>query len=74
MTNPGDGTTYNFAGCYTDSVSNRTLKSYVDIANTPGSTTVAKCVSACKSQNYPFAGVEYGGGMFDTDIARLDVS
>ncbi|KAF8258450.1 WSC domain-containing protein [Lactarius quietus] len=46
---------WNSLGCYSDSVSSRTLERSVDA----GSTTVESCVSACQSQMFTVAGLEY---------------
>jgi len=42
-------------GCYSDSVSSRTLERSVN----PGSVTVESCVSTCQSQSFTIAGLEY---------------
>ncbi|KAH8985360.1 WSC domain-containing protein [Lactarius akahatsu] len=42
-------------GCYSDSVSSRTLERRVDV----GSVTVESCVAACQSQSFTIAGLEY---------------
>jgi len=42
-------------GCYSDTVSSRTLQRSVDA----GSVTVESCVSACQSQSFTIAGLEY---------------
>ncbi|KAN0133552.1 WSC domain containing protein [Lactarius tabidus] len=46
---------WNSLGCYSDTVSSRTLERSVDA----GSTTVESCVSACQSQMFTIAGLEY---------------
>ncbi|KAH9173154.1 WSC domain-containing protein [Lactarius sanguifluus] len=42
-------------GCYSDSVSSRTLERRVDV----GSVTVESCVAACQSQSFTIAALEY---------------
>ncbi|KAI9449280.1 WSC domain-containing protein [Lactarius psammicola] len=42
-------------GCYSDSISSRTLERRVDA----GDVTVESCVSACQSQSYTIAGLEF---------------
>ncbi|KAH8991415.1 WSC domain-containing protein [Lactarius hatsudake] len=46
---------WNSRGCYSDSTSSRTLERRVDAGNV----TVESCVSACKSQSFTIAGLEY---------------
>ena len=48
-----------FQGCYTDSVSNRTLDHISGISGV----TVSKCTAACKANGFLYSGVEYAGGM-----------
>ncbi|KAI9449273.1 WSC domain-containing protein [Lactarius psammicola] len=42
-------------GCYSDSVSSRTLERRIDV----GTVTVESCVSTCQSQSFTIAGLEY---------------
>lgn len=44
-------------GCYSDSVSSRTLELRIDAL--AGSLTVESCVAACQSQSFTIAGLEY---------------
>jgi len=48
---------WNFKGCFTDSVSARTLSVPVSV---PGAMTVEFCQAGCKGLGYIYAGVEYG--------------
>ncbi|KAF2443322.1 WSC-domain-containing protein [Karstenula rhodostoma CBS 690.94] len=64
ITNPGDGSTFKYVGCYPDSRENRLLPS----EPLSGSTvTVARCINACRSAGFSsnatstaYAGAEYG--------------
>jgi glucan 1,3-beta-glucosidase len=47
---------WKFKGCFTDSVSARTLSVQ---ASVPGAMTVKLCQAACKRLGYVYAGVEY---------------
>lgn len=49
---------YSFAGCYTDSTSNRTLP---DARNNDASLTIESCAAFCSSGGYTYMGTEYGG-------------
>jgi hypothetical protein len=55
------GTPNNWAalGCYTDSVSARTLAKSVVVPGGQGATTIESCLAACHAAGYSFAGVEY---------------
>ncbi len=45
---------WNFKGCYTDSVTARTLSQRLE-----GGSTIEGCQSACKAMGYVYSGVEY---------------
>jgi hypothetical protein len=65
ITNPGDGKTFEYAGCWTDRVSDRTLLALVLASGNPDvGPTVKTCVATCRALGFAFAGVEYAGGMF----------
>ncbi|KAJ6631557.1 WSC domain-containing protein [Mycena sp. CBHHK59/15] len=49
--------TWQYKGCYSDSVSSRTLPHLTTVA---GGVTVESCTSACKANGYAVAGLEYG--------------
>ncbi|KAI1652615.1 WSC-domain-containing protein [Daldinia decipiens] len=51
-----DGSKFAFAGCAADSGSSRTLSGHSTVAD---NMTIEYCTSVCKSQGYPFAGLEY---------------
>ncbi|RGP58730.1 wsc domain-containing protein 2, partial [Fusarium sporotrichioides] len=54
--NPGvDG--YTSIGCYTEATAGRALPN----GRSVDSPTVAECIDACSSENFVYAGVEYGG-------------
>ncbi|KAG8816836.1 hypothetical protein FRC18_000802 [Serendipita sp. 400] len=58
-TGPAPLQTYNnwgYQGCYTDTIAARTLPVGMAYA---GSLTPQKCIDACASQNYNYAGLEY---------------
>jgi glucan 1,3-beta-glucosidase len=48
-----------FLGCYTDSVSARTLSQHPAVAGGPSATTIEGCQAVCQSLGYSLAGVEY---------------
>lgn len=50
---------WNFLGCYTDSVSARTLTWAQTIPNGSGTLTVEICQGLCQNAGYTLAGVEY---------------
>ncbi|KAF9446564.1 hypothetical protein P691DRAFT_794299 [Macrolepiota fuliginosa MF-IS2] len=52
-----DNGTWVYQGCYTDSVSARTL---INPVNIPLGVTASTCVAACQSLSYAFAGIETG--------------
>ncbi|KAF4635475.1 hypothetical protein G7Y89_g2624 [Cudoniella acicularis] len=51
------GTSWNSKGCYSDSISARTLS--IGPVSVGGATTVQLCQAACKALGYVYAGVEY---------------
>jgi glucan 1,3-beta-glucosidase len=48
-----------FLGCYTDSVSARTLSQHPAVAGGASATTIEACQAVCHSLGYSLAGVEY---------------
>lgn len=52
---------WGFLGCYTDSVTARTLTANGASAGGGGALTVALCTQACQAEGYILAGVEYSG-------------
>lgn len=54
---PSNG--WNFLGCYTDSVSARTLGNTIAVSGGTGATTIEACQAACHALGYSLAGVEY---------------
>ncbi|KAF1966416.1 WSC-domain-containing protein, partial [Bimuria novae-zelandiae CBS 107.79] len=67
-TNPGDGSTFTYLGCYPDSVENRLLP--VEPMDGPD-VTIPKCVHECRNAGFisnsthtAYAGVEYGQKCF----------
>jgi hypothetical protein len=52
---------WGFIGCYTDSVTARTLTANGASAGGGGALTVALCTQACQAEGYILAGVEYSG-------------
>lgn len=48
-----------FLGCYTDSISSRTLGQRFDVSGGAGSTTIEGCQAICHANGYSLAGVEY---------------
>jgi hypothetical protein len=46
-------------GCYTDSITARTLSDYVVVPGGQGATTIESCQAACKAAGYILAGLEY---------------
>jgi len=48
-----------FLGCYTDSVSARTLSQHPAVAGGASATTIEGCQAVCQSLGYSLAGVEY---------------
>ncbi|KAH8985361.1 WSC domain-containing protein [Lactarius akahatsu] len=55
-------------GCYSDSVTSRTLERRVDVA----SVTVESCVAACQSQSFSIAGLEYAQECCRSTISIFD--
>lgn len=51
--------TWSFLGCYTDSVSARTLSHKITVAGGSSKTTVESCEAVCHAAGYSLAGVEY---------------
>lgn len=70
-----DGSTFAFAGCAADGGSSRTLSGHSTAAD---DMTIEYCTSVCKSQGYPFAGLEYSRecycGSSLGDAATVDCS
>ncbi len=58
-TTAGGAKKWNFLGCYTDSVSARTLTWAQTIPNGPGTLTVEICQGLCQNAGYTLSGVEY---------------
>lgn len=54
-------TGWSFLGCYTDSVSGRTLVNGVQVQGGSTAMSVELCQAACKANGYSIAGVEYSG-------------
>jgi glucan 1,3-beta-glucosidase len=50
---------WTFLGCYTDSVSARTLSQRFDVAGGASAMTIEACKAVCHSNGYSLAGVEY---------------
>ena len=50
---------YKNQGCYVDGVNGRAITYFQSQLSRPKMTTEV-CLEACKSQNYPIAGLEYG--------------
>jgi glucan 1,3-beta-glucosidase len=48
-----------FLGCYTDSVSARTLSQHIAVSGGASATTIEACQAACHALGYSLAGVEY---------------
>jgi glucan 1,3-beta-glucosidase len=46
-------------GCYTDSISARTLANYIVVPGGPGATTIEACLATCNAAGYSLAGVEF---------------
>lgn len=52
---------WNFKGCYSDSISARTLSVGPVVVGAPGTKmTVEECQATCSNKGYVYAGVEYG--------------
>jgi glucan 1,3-beta-glucosidase len=51
---------WSFLGCYTDSVSARSLPFNTSVPGGTGATSVESCQTTCLINNYVLAGVEYG--------------
>lgn len=58
---PPKQTAWNFLGCYSDNVNNRTLANQVQVAGGASAMSIEACETACKSAGYTIAGVEYSG-------------
>lgn len=54
-----DITEYTALGCYSEGPNGRTLNWKQDELD-GASLTVENCLTACKDEGYPFAGLEYG--------------
>jgi hypothetical protein len=63
ITNPGNSNTFEYVGCWSGSVSDRTLPVEVRVWNYPEMPTIRTCAETCKSLGYEFAGVEYAQGI-----------
>jgi len=48
-----------FLGCYTDSISARTLSQHPAVGGGASATTIEACQAVCQALGYNFAGVEY---------------
>lgn len=55
------GNSWTSLGCYTDSISARTLTHYVTVPGGQGATTIEACQATCHALGYILAGVEYAG-------------
>ena len=52
---------WNYRGCYTDSVSARTLGNIVQVPGGAAGMSIEACITVCQSGGWPLAGVEYSG-------------
>jgi glucan 1,3-beta-glucosidase len=52
---------WNYRGCYTDSVSARTLGITMQVPGGAAAMSVEACLTVCQAAGYALAGVEYSG-------------
>lgn len=65
-------TTWTTLGCYTDSVTTRTLRNRADTAGGFNSLTVGLCQAKCSELGFDLAGLEFGGECYCDNAIRYD--